>query len=105
MPLYEYLCECCGAREEVFARSVDRAATPPPCPNGKAGKTNPHRMKRIMSPFARHLTEGDKLAEAEATYGAEVEAVMGKGPDIGRLARRYDRLSHDLPPGDIPPSS
>ncbi|HMO54782.1 MAG TPA: hypothetical protein PJ994_09785 [Tepidiformaceae bacterium] len=51
-----------------------------------------------MSSFVRHLTEGDKLAEAEATYGAEVEAAMGSEPDIGRLARRYDRLSSDLPP-------
>lgn len=104
MPLYEYLCECCGAKQEVFARNVNSAVSPPACPNAKAGGKS-HTMKRIMSPFARHLTEGDKLAEAEATYGAEVEAVMGAGPDIGRLARRYDRLAADLPPGDVPPAT
>jgi len=55
-------------------------------------------MVRVMSTFARRLTEADKLAEAEAQYGAEVEAVMGNGPDVARLARRYDTLSVDLPP-------
>jgi putative FmdB family regulatory protein len=97
MPLYEYVCECCGRKEEVFARNVHAAVSSPACPNAR-DSGHDHNMKRIMSPFARHLTEGDKLAEAEATYGAEVEAVMGTGPDIGRLARRYDRLSEGLAP-------
>jgi hypothetical protein len=54
-------------------------------------------MERIMSGFARHLTETDKLAEAEATWGKEVDAVMGPGPDVGRNARYYDQLAKDLP--------
>jgi len=55
-------------------------------------------MIRVMSSFAQHKTEGDKLAEAEAIYGAEVESVMGAGPDVASLANRYERLSKDLPP-------
>ena len=78
-------------------RKVSATPTPPACPNAR-GAGAAHTMTRIMSSFVRHLTEGDKLAEAEATYGAEVEAAMGSEPDIGRLARRYDRLSSDLPP-------
>ena len=94
MPVYEFRCQLCGHKAEVLARRVGSAVTELEGPAGQPG----HRMVRIMSTFARRLTEADKLAEAEAQYGAEVEAVMGKGPDIARLARRYDTLSADLPP-------
>jgi putative FmdB family regulatory protein len=94
MPLYEFRCSKCGARDEVFARSFSSTVTAPRCPrSGEAG----HVMERIMSGFVRHLTEGDKLAEAEARWGAEVESVMGPGPDVGRNARVYDQLAKDLP--------
>lgn len=94
MPVYEFCCEMCGHRAEVFVRRVTSPVVEPRCPAAGRG----HRMVRIMSTFARQLTEADKLAEAEAQYGAEVEAVMGAGPDVSRLARRYDTLSADLPP-------
>lgn len=54
-------------------------------------------MERIMSGFARQLTDMDRLAEAEGKWGAEVESVMGPGPDVGRNVRVYDQLSKDLP--------
>lgn len=38
------------------------------------------------------------MAEAEAKFGKEVDAAMGPGPDVGRMARRYEKLSKDLPP-------
>lgn len=94
MPVYEFRCQLCGHKAEVLARRVTSPVAEPQCPAGQPG----HRMVRIMSTFVRRLTEADKLAEAEAQYGAEVEAAMGTGPDISRLARRYDRLSADLPP-------
>ena len=53
-----------------------------------------------MSGFAHHLSFAAKVAEAEATYGAEVDAAMGPEPDIGKFARRYDEASKDLPPGE-----
>jgi putative FmdB family regulatory protein len=96
MPFYEYRCETCEAREEVFSRSVGAKAEAPVC-NRCKGKPV---MVRAISKFARHLTEGDKLAEAEAKFGKEVDAAMGPQPDIGRMARRYERLAKDLPPDE-----
>lgn len=100
MPIYEFLCDECGARLEKYARRPE-GVEPPACPN--SGGSTGHRVRRIVSPFVRHMTEGDKLAEAEAKWGAEVESVMGAGPDVASLARRYERLSKDLPPDDRPP--
>jgi putative FmdB family regulatory protein len=94
MPLYEFRCEKCGAREEVFVRSVTSEVKAPAC---TACKGKP-AMVRAMSKFARHLTEADQVAEAEAKWGKEVDAAMGPGPDVGRYTRRYDRLAKDLPP-------
>lgn len=93
MPLYEFRCETCGAHDEVFARSVNAEVKAPPCTRC-AG--NP-AMIRAISRFARHLTLADQVAEAEAKFGAEVDGAMGPGPDVGRMTRRYDRLSKDLP--------
>jgi len=100
MPLYEFLCPKCGAKEEVFKRSMKTDFPAPPCP--KAGKEKGHEMKRIVSSFARHLTMGDQLAQAEARWGKEVDAAMGPEPDVGKYARRYESLSKGLPgPDDV----
>jgi len=95
MPLYEFRCSRCGAKDEVFARSISATVSAPQCP--RAGSEQGHTMQRIMSGFARHMTDMDRLAEAEAKWGAEVESVMGPGPDVGRNARVYDQLSKGLP--------
>ncbi len=95
MPFYEYQCAKCGSRAEVFVRSVNAAATAPRCAD--AGRQKGHEMIRIMSPIIRHMNDADKLAEAEAKYGKEVDAALGASPDVGKLARRYEKLSKDLP--------
>jgi putative FmdB family regulatory protein len=95
MPFYEYLCNKCGTRAEVFARSISTEVKPPACP--AAGRQKGHEMTRIMSKAIRRLTLADQLAEAEAKYGKEVESVLGPEPDIGKHSRRYDRLAKDLP--------
>ena len=100
MPLYEFQCKQCGTREEVFLRSMQADVHAPDCPraNGEQG----HEMRRILSAFARHATMADKLAEAEAKFGKEVDAVMGSDQDVGKYARRYDSLAKDLPsPNDL----
>ncbi len=100
MPLYEFHCPVCGAKDEVFTRSVHAELPPRSCPKspGEPG----HEMRRIVSPFARHRTVADQLAEAEARFGSEVDAAMGAHPDVGRMARRYDALAKNLPrPGDL----
>jgi hypothetical protein len=96
MPIYEFRCPECESKESVFVRSVTSAVPVPACTNRRCRKTQP--MVRAMSKFARHLTEADQIAEAEAKFGQEVDAAMGAEPDVGRLARRYERLAKDLPP-------
>jgi putative FmdB family regulatory protein len=98
MPLYEFQCKACGARGEVFTRSVQSDVAAPPCPNKSVG--GEHEMQRVVSTFARHLTLGDQLAEAEAKWGKEVDAAMGPEPDVGKYARRYGELAKDLPSPD-----
>jgi putative FmdB family regulatory protein len=56
MPFYEYQCARCGARAEVFVRTVNTVATAPKCPD--AGRQKGHEMTRIVSPFIRHMTGG-----------------------------------------------
>ncbi|MCY3603024.1 MAG: hypothetical protein OXH12_08075 [Chloroflexi bacterium] len=98
MPLYEFACDICGAREEVFRQRMTSDVEPPPCP--EAPEDGECRMTRVMSGFAHHLSFATKVAEAEATYGAEVDAAMGPDPDIGKFARRYDEAAKDLSPSE-----
>lgn len=96
MPLYEFQCAKCGAREEVFTRSFTSDVSVPACP--AAEKQRGHEMRRVVSKFAQHKTVKDQLEEAEAKYGKEVEAAMGPEPDVGRYAQRYEKLAKALPP-------
>lgn len=96
MPLYEFRCAKCGAMAEVFARSVMAGVTPPACPAAPAERG--HEMRRVVSTFVRHKTLRDQIEEAEAKYGKEVDAAMGPPPDVGKYARRYEKLAKDLPP-------
>ena len=95
MPLYEFQCKKCGARAEIFLKRIPEALEPPACP--RAGDEAGHEMGQIMSMFQRHLTEADKIAEAESKWGKVVDDAMGPEPDVGRYARRYERLAKDLP--------
>jgi len=99
MPLYEFRCPDCEARETVFTRTVTTEVEPPRCPNASCRKSVP--MARAITKFARHLNDVDKVAEAEARFGKEVDASMGPERDIGYLSRRYERLAKDLPPSEM----
>ena len=60
-------------------------------------------MTRAVTKFAQHKTLLDQVADAEAKYGKQMDDVMGPKPDIGKYARRYDRLAKDLPnPENLP---
>jgi putative FmdB family regulatory protein len=100
MPFYEFQCAACGARAEVFARRMTDDVPTPACPSESSSG---HEMRRVVSRFAQHLDMATKLAEAEATYGKEVNAVMGPEPDVGRFARRFDTIGKDLPPSESAP--
>ena len=96
MPLYGYRCTKCGAREEVLVRSLNAEAKIPACPKAEKGSRG-HSMERILSPFVRQYTEGEKLEQAEARWGSEVESMYAPSPDIARNSRVYEELSKDLP--------
>lgn len=96
MPTYEFQCSVCGKRKEVFVRSMTMAVETPGC----ATKGCKGKMERVVSAFVRHRTLADQVADAEAKFGKEVDAAMGTGPDVGRLARRYETLAKDLPPSE-----
>lgn len=100
MPVYEFRCPTCESKDEVFVRKVTDTATAPACANPKCA-TAGQPMVRALSKFARHLTEGDKLAEAEAKWGKEVNDVMGASPSYA-MTERYTRLAKDLPPPEDP---
>jgi putative FmdB family regulatory protein len=97
MPFYEYQCSKCGSRTEVFARRMDVSLPPPSCPATAGDPDGAHEMQRVVSRFQRRLTEADKIAEAEAKYGKEVDAALGATPDVGKLSRRYENLAGGLP--------
>ncbi len=98
MPFYEFRCNKCDARQETFLRRIPDVVELPDCPaaDGERG----HEMVQMMSLFQRHLSSSTKIEEAEAKYGAEVDAAMGSEPDIDKYARRYSELAKDLPPPD-----
>ncbi|MFN0096808.1 MAG: FmdB family zinc ribbon protein [Dehalococcoidia bacterium] len=97
MPIYEFACDACGAKETVFKRSATAGVAAPSCPKCSAAAS----MRRMLSKFAQHRTLSDQVAEAEARFGKEVDAAMGPGPDVGKYARRFDALAKDLPPGEF----
>jgi putative FmdB family regulatory protein len=98
MPFYEFRCTKCDAREETFLKRIPDIIEVPNCP--KAGNEVGHEMVQMMSLFQRHLTSQDKIEEAEAKWGKEVDAAMGPEPDVGKYARRYAELAENLPPPD-----
>lgn len=101
MPLYEFRCPACESKSEVFVRSVSSAVVAPLCSH-EGCQANGQAMVRAMSKFARHLTEGDKLVEAEVKWGKEVNSVLGASPDIDTITNRYAALAKDLPPPEDP---
>jgi putative FmdB family regulatory protein len=93
MPLYEYQCNACASRQEIFVRSMTATVSAPTCTRkGCKGDS-----VRVISRVVRRLTEADQMAEAEAKFGKQVNDVLGPSPDVGKHARRYERLSKDLP--------
>jgi putative FmdB family regulatory protein len=96
MPLYEYRCAKCGTKQEVLVRSMSTEAKVPKCPKAEKGSRG-HTMERILSPFVRQYNDMDRLAQAEARWGSEIEDIYAPSPDIARNSRVYDSLSKDLP--------
>ena len=56
MPIYQYDCNGCKRRVEVFFRSVARAVDPKACP-----ECGSKEIKRAVSMFARRKTQAQRL--------------------------------------------
>ncbi|HAG10255.1 MAG TPA: hypothetical protein DCK76_02445 [Desulfotomaculum sp.] len=60
MPVYEYSCGDCGKRLEILVRSSDEEGLS--CPFCKGAS-----LVRVMSSFAYHRSEGDRLASIDTS--------------------------------------
>jgi putative FmdB family regulatory protein len=87
MPIYQYDCDTCRRRVDVFFRSVSKVGTPV-CPEC-GGK----RLKRVVSTFARARSERERLDSID------LDQEMGRleSGDVGgferwarRMGRQYD---------------
>lgn len=61
MPIYEYRCNVCHQRVSIFTRSVHQHIEPT-C--DLCGATD---LKRLVSSFAVHRTEADRLADIDTS--------------------------------------
>ena len=76
MPIYEYHCEGCGERVEVFQRSVTSAAAPV-CPRCGSGA-----LTRLVSRFAVHRGDDVYANSGEERYLDQLE-----GGDPGMMSQ------------------
>ncbi|MGQ9824331.1 MAG: FmdB family zinc ribbon protein [Desulfotomaculales bacterium] len=90
MPIYEYLCAGCQKRVEVLVLSRDALVRCPRC--GCAD------LERLMSPFAYHRSEADRLAGID-TSRPQSEDYYKDDRNIGLWAKkRLKELGHDPGP-------
>ncbi len=90
MPIYEFKCHDCQRVTSVFVRMI-RAAVNPRCEH-----CGSDRLRRALSRFAHHRTEGDVLRD----FGAEPERLDDyRDPrQIGRWAeRRFQEYGMEMP--------
>ncbi|MBX6377557.1 MAG: zinc ribbon domain-containing protein [Clostridia bacterium] len=91
MPLYDYRCLQCGRKVEVLLLRRDDAV--PPCP-----ACGSREMQRLVSRFAYHRTEADRLAEID-TSKTPTEDFYRDDRNIGlRTKKRLQELGYDPGP-------
>jgi putative FmdB family regulatory protein len=90
MPIYQYDCDDCTQRVEVFFRSV-RAVGTPVCPH-----CDSKNLKRVMSRFARVRSDTQQLDDLDIEQ--QLGRLDGKSEaDFARWTRRMgNELGEDL---------
>ncbi len=90
MPIYEYLCGDCGRRVEILILSPEKEIKCPHCQGSS--------LKRLMSAFAYHQSEADRLAGID-TSRPQGEDYYRDDRNIGLWAKkRLKELGHDPGP-------
>lgn len=80
MPVYEFRCENCGKRVEMLVRSFEEQDLPCPfCKNNS--------LRRVMSAFAYHRSEGDRLASLDTSRPHD-EAYYRDDRNVGLWAKK-----------------
>ena len=74
MPIYEYRCQNCHQADSFYLKSFN---SPPPvgCRHCGAGG-----LQRIMSAFAYHRSEADRMSQLDPKYYKMVDQAMAKAP-------------------------
>jgi len=90
MPIYEYRCADCGRKVEILVFPGERQVACPHCGSGA--------LTRLMSRFAYHQTEADRLAGID-TSRPQSEDYYRDDRNIGLWAKkRLKELGHDPGP-------
>ncbi len=90
MPLYDYRCDSCGRKTNLFLSRI-REVPPPSCPGCGAA------MVRCLSSFAYHRSEVTRLAEAGDPDKPGTDYYQDPR-NIGRWAeKRFQEMGMDLP--------
>ena len=74
MPVYEYRCDQCGYASRFYVRTYS-AAPPANCRHCDGAE-----LQRIMSSFAYHRSESDKLEQLDSKYYKMVDDDMNNAP-------------------------
>ncbi len=74
MPMYEYRCRACEGATSAYLRSYN-SPQPTSCRHCGSGD-----ITRVMSTFAYHKSEADKMAQLDPKYGKMVDDAMSKAP-------------------------
>jgi len=87
MPIYQYDCNACRKRVDVFFRSASKVEAKPKCPECGARK-----LTRVMSQFARSRSTADRLASVDF----EREQARLNDTDHGSFAHWARRVGGEL---------
>ena len=74
MPMYEYRCGECEGGTSAYLRTYS-SPEPTACRHCGSGE-----IARVMSTFAYHKSEADKMAQLDPKYGKMVDDAMSKAP-------------------------
>jgi putative FmdB family regulatory protein len=74
MPMYEFRCEPCGQISSIYFRTASDT------PSINCRYCGSEEVARILSSFARPLSEADKAAKQDPKYHKKVDAAGGKAP-------------------------
>lgn len=92
MPIYEYRCKECQRKSSLLVRSLSVQPQQPQCES-----CGSHDVYRVMSRFAYHRSESDRLAEVDTGKPAS-DDYYSDSRNVGLWAKKRAR---ELGVGDV----